>query len=87
MQVSSITGITGSIRGPEQMSMLKDFAFALKELLDGAEKTSVDFAKREPVETHRVMIAAEKAVIGLSLVLQLRNRAIEAYQEIMHMQV
>ena len=87
MQVNGIAGITGSVRGQEQGSALKDFTAALREILDGAEKTSADFAKGEPVETHRVMIAAEKAVIGLSLALQLRNRALEAYQEIMHMQV
>jgi flagellar hook-basal body complex protein FliE len=34
-----------------------------------------------------VMIAAEKADIGLKLMMQVRNKVIEAYQEIMKMQV
>ena len=34
-----------------------------------------------------VMVAAQKADIALNLTLQLRNRALSAYQEIMRMQV
>ena len=34
-----------------------------------------------------VMVAAQKAEIALNLTLQLRNRALSAYQEIMRMQV
>ena len=34
-----------------------------------------------------VMIAAEKADIALRLMLQVRNKVIDAYQEIMKMQV
>lgn|SRR5690554_5542409 len=36
---------------------------------------------------HEVMIAMEKADISLRLMTQMRNKAVEAYQEIMRMQV
>lgn len=36
---------------------------------------------------HEVMIDMEKADISLRLMVQMRNKAIEAYQEIMRMQV
>lgn len=36
---------------------------------------------------HDVMIAAEKADIALKLMVQMRNKIIEAYQEVMKMQV
>lgn len=36
---------------------------------------------------HETMIAAEKADIALRLMVQVRNKIIEAYQEIMRMQV
>lgn len=36
---------------------------------------------------HEVMIAMEKADISLRLMVQMRNKAVEAYQEIMRMQV
>ncbi len=36
---------------------------------------------------HEVMIAMEKADISLRLLVQMRNKAIESYQEVMRMQV
>ncbi|MBA1333849.1 MAG: Flagellar hook-basal body complex protein FliE [Firmicutes bacterium] len=36
---------------------------------------------------HRVMIDAEKAEIALQFTLQVRNKIIDAYQEIMRMQI
>jgi flagellar hook-basal body complex protein FliE len=36
---------------------------------------------------HETMIAAEKADVALRLMVQVRNKIIEAYQEIMRMQV
>lgn len=39
------------------------------------------------VELHDVMIAAEKAGISVELTMQLRNKMLEAYQEIMRMSV
>jgi flagellar hook-basal body complex protein FliE len=35
----------------------------------------------------QVMIATQKASLGLELTMQIRNRVVEAYQEIMRMQV
>ena len=40
-----------------------------------------------PVDLHEVMIAMEKADISLRMLVQVRNKAVEAYQEIMRMQV
>ena len=39
------------------------------------------------VDIHQVMIGMEKANISLGLTLQVRNKLVEAYQEIMRMQV
>jgi flagellar hook-basal body complex protein FliE len=36
---------------------------------------------------HETMIAAEKADLSLRLMVQVRNKIIEAYQEVMKMQV
>lgn len=43
--------------------------------------------KDEPVELHDVMIAAEKARTSFLLLLELRNKAIELYREVLRMQV
>ena len=44
-------------------------------------------AAGEPVELHRLMLQLEESRMGLQLVLQVRNRLLEAYQDVMRMQV
>jgi flagellar hook-basal body complex protein FliE len=41
----------------------------------------------EAVEVHEVMVAAEEAQLAFELLLEVRNKLLEAYQEIMRMQV
>ena len=47
-------------------------------------KQSVDkFLNGEITDVHQVMIAAEKASIGLELTLAIRNKLLDAYREVM----
>ena len=41
----------------------------------------------EPRDVHEVMIAMEKAGISLRLMVQVRNKILAAYEEIMRLQV
>jgi len=41
----------------------------------------------ESENLHQVMIALEKAALAVNLTVEVRNRVVEAYQEIMRMQV
>jgi len=50
---------------------------------DVAEKVSTGQVE----DFHTAMIAVQKASLALDLTLQVRNKAIESYQEIMRMQV
>lgn len=52
-----------------------------------ADQTSISLASGQPVDLHNVVLASEETSLAFSLALQLRNKAIEAYQEIMRMQV
>lgn len=52
-----------------------------------ADHLTARLARGEPVELHEVVIATEKAQLALELAVQLRNRVVEAYQEIMRMPV
>jgi flagellar hook-basal body complex protein FliE len=44
-------------------------------------------ARGENVELHEVMIASQKASITLAATMEIRNKVIEAYQEVMRMQI
>ena len=41
----------------------------------------------EAADVHQVMVAVEQAGIALDLMLEIRNRVLEGYQELMRMQV
>ena len=52
-----------------------------------ANQLNTKVAVGDVQDLHQVMIATEKANIGLQLTVQMRNKIVEAYQEIMRMQV
>jgi flagellar hook-basal body complex protein FliE len=53
--------------------------------LNESDQITEDFATGKNNNIHEVMIAAEKAGISLKFLLQIRNKLLEAYQEIMRM--
>jgi flagellar hook-basal body complex protein FliE len=72
----------------------KSFADTLKDAVQSVNQSQkVADQKMQELATGRaesisdVMISAEKADIALKLMVQVRNKIIEAYQEIMKMQV
>lgn len=52
-----------------------------------ADQKTEDLATGKSTNLHETMIAVEKADIALRLMVQVRNKMIDAYQEIMKMQV
>lgn len=70
------------------------FAETLKEAFEKINQMQLDsaelarqFAAGETDDLVRVVTAAEEASVALQLALQVRNKVVEAYQEIMRMQV
>lgn len=52
-----------------------------------AEQGLLDVATGQADNLHQVMINLEEAKLSFQLLLQVRNRALEAYQEVMRMQI
>lgn len=52
-----------------------------------AEQSAVDFAIGDIDNIHEVMIAQEKATVALQYTVQIRDKVLEAYNEIMRMQI
>lgn len=59
----------------------------LNKLQLEADASTAKLAAGEPVELHEVLIATEKASIAFQLAVQVKNKVVEAYQEVMRMQV
>jgi flagellar hook-basal body complex protein FliE len=52
-----------------------------------ADAAALDVATGGPTGIHDLMAATSKASLSVDLLVQVRNRAVEAYQEIMRIQV
>lgn len=52
-----------------------------------AEALKQELATGGDVELHEVMVATEKASLGVELTMQIRNKLVDAYQEVMRMSV
>ena len=52
-----------------------------------SENIANDFAIGKTDNIHQVMIASEKADIALQFTMQIRNKILDAYNEIMRMQI
>lgn len=52
-----------------------------------AEKSSMDLVSGKNSNIHETMLAVTKAELGFNMMVQMRNKIIEAYQEVMRMQV
>jgi flagellar hook-basal body complex protein FliE len=97
MNIPAITpiGATGGL-GPAAPSgaTAPGFDNALQQGLEqvsGLEQTADSLTKSVatggPTQIHELMVATTKAQLGVDLLVQVRNRAVEAYQEIMRLQV
>ncbi len=66
---------------------LKDAVGSVNELQQEADVQMQRLATGETKNIPEVMIAAEKASVSFKLLTQVRNKIIDAYQEVMKMQV
>ncbi|HEY66046.1 MAG TPA: flagellar hook-basal body complex protein FliE [Caldilineae bacterium] len=76
-----------AVGGASFGELVRDALEQLNRLQQEADDAATRLALGEPVDLHDVMIAVQKADLGFQLALQVRNKLIEAYQEIMRMQV
>jgi len=59
----------------------------VNDLQSQAGNAVESMVKGESVDLHEVMIAVEKAKTSFELLMEIRNKTISAYQELMRMQV
>lgn len=83
-----------SVTADVDQSQPKSFADTLQEAINNvnqlqktADRAAQDLATGRTDNVAEVMIAAEKADVALKVMVQVRNKIIDAYQEIMKMQV
>jgi flagellar hook-basal body complex protein FliE len=99
--MTTISGITGqqplALSQPELSSVSqteKSFSDYLGSMLDqvskaqsGGDAAIAKLNTGEAKNMHEVMIAVEEADISMRMLVQLRNKALQAYDDIMRMQI
>lgn len=68
-------------------AILKDNLIELNHLQTGADRAIANVMLNSNGSIHEAMIAMEKAGIAFQATMTIRNKIIEAYQEVMKMQV
>jgi flagellar hook-basal body complex protein FliE len=79
---------------PSAAARAEDFQGLLREGFQRLGQLETDAADQvqalmqgDPVELHRVVLAGEEASLAFDLMLSVRNKVVDAYQEVMRMQV
>lgn len=90
----SATGAESAALANRGNSVFESFSKLLSQAMQdvnqvqqAADTDASRLVSGDPVDVHQVMIGMEKANVAFGLTLQVRNKLVEAYQEIMRMQV
>ena len=83
---------TGSVGAPAEAggdfkSSLTGMINQVQGLQEKAAQAQTRLVSGEVEDVHKVMIAAEEASVAFEMMMEVRNKLLEAYQEIMRMQV
>jgi len=84
---NSPQGVTQGAGSQNFLDTLKGALGEVNEMQVQADKAAQDFSTGQGTNLHDVLIAMEKADVALRTVTSLRNKMVEAYQEIMRMPV
>ncbi len=83
----SPSGPAGGEKPGTFANMLTDMLSSTNDQINNAEAQSKAMLAGDSKNIHEVMIALEKANISFRFLTQVRNKAVEAYQEVFRMQL
>lgn len=88
IQPSDKSSAIGAAQVSKQFgAFLSDAISKINEQQIQVDQLNQKFISGELPDVHNLVIASEKAALGLELTVQIRNKVIEAYQEVMRTQI
>jgi flagellar hook-basal body complex protein FliE len=103
MDISSLTGVTSDYLSTYAkqnalvdtsddsfdsiLSSMLDSLDETNDLQNAAEEAEIQFALGESTNTHDLLIAESKAEVALQYTVAVRDKIIDAYKELMQMQI
>jgi flagellar hook-basal body complex protein FliE len=92
--IKPLTTAAQKVNSTTPFEAQKSFVSVLKKSLENLNETQAKsdqmtykLANAGNVDLHQVMIASQKASVTLQATLEVRNKVVDAYQEMMRMQV
>ena len=82
-----VTGEAGGAPATGFGKALMNAIEGLDSVQKSADDKAMDLATGEPVDLHDVMISRDSASLHMQLALQVRNKLVEAYQDVMRTQI
>jgi flagellar hook-basal body complex protein FliE len=76
-----------SIKGKDFVNILEEFITWVDSQQKASKEIKEAVLRGEDVPLHRMVIEFEKAGVALNLLIEIRNRLLEGFQELMRMQV
>ena len=84
---SSEMRLGDDVERPDFSDLVKDFTKDVNDLQFQAGHAIDMLATGQAADVHQVMVAVEEAGIARDMMLEIRNRVLEGYQELIRMQV
>lgn len=87
-EISQLNKNQDKVKNPTTFKeLMGNFVEQSNELQKSAELEIEKFIRDEETDIHKVVIAVEEANISFQLVMQMRNKLLEAFQELMKTQI
>jgi flagellar hook-basal body complex protein FliE len=84
----SVGGVAGAATGGSAFgSVLTDAISKVESFSNNADKSVNNFLSGEGEELHHVALATQQADLSFQLFMQVRNKVVTAYNQVMQMQV
>lgn len=88
MEFGKISGeLGGKSKGNVFAKILEDSIMKFDNYQKASENSMVSFIKGDENEIHNVMIAMQEAKLSMQTAIEIRNKLIDAYQEISRIQI
>jgi flagellar hook-basal body complex protein FliE len=86
-ELPQATGSSGKTSGPSFGQALREAIESVDHLQKESESAQASFARGEEIDLHDVLIRIEEAEVAFKTMMEVRNKLVDAYREVMRMGV
>lgn len=84
---TAIPILKGEVNSDTFKDTLSKFVQSVNDLQSKAADAETSFLKGEITDVHQVMIAVEEASVAFELLMEIRNKLLDSYQQVVRMSI